>query len=179
MRNVDRYNIQLGCTTRLGGLAPARPKNCAGCTSSLLLAQSKQRWPRGTFAFFVRGSRFAVICASRFTFVLRDSRFAVICASHFTFVLCGLHFLIRGSYFHVHASQVRAFSFAVRTFSFVLRSSRFALSHSRLVLSRSCFAVCSSQFTDRPCPFSIPGASQACMRIIMNKQGRPSDRALS
>ena len=80
-------------------------------------------WPRGTFAFFVRGSRFVVICASRFSFVLRGSRFAlrgsrfaVICASHFTFVLRGSRFLIRGSYFLVPASQ-----FAVRSSWFVVR----------------------------------------------------------
>ena len=72
-------------------------------------------WPRGTFAFFVRGSRFAVICASRFSFVLRGSRFAVICASNFTFVLRGSRFLIRGSYFLVRASQ-----FAVRGSWFVV-----------------------------------------------------------
>ena len=81
-------------------------------------------WPRGTFVFFVCGSRFAVICASRFTFllrgwrfVLRDLRFAAIFASHFTFVLRGSRFLIRGLYFLVRASQ-----FAVRGLQLVLSS---------------------------------------------------------
>ena len=115
-------------------------------------------WPRGTFAFFVRGSRFAVICASRFSFVLRGSRFvlrgsrfavicasrfsfvlrgsrfAVICASHFTFVLRGSRFLIRGSYFLVRASQ-----FAVRSswFVVVLEQGGGSIYH-RLFLRRKC-----------------------------------------
>ena len=129
------------------------------------------RWPRSTFAFFVRGSRFAVICASRFSFVLRGSRFvlrgsrfAVICASRFSFVLRGsrfavrrhlcLAFFIRASRFAVRrhlclAFFVRASRFAVRRhlcLAFHVRASRFALSYSQFILSRSCFAVRGSWF---------------------------------
>ena len=89
-------------------------------------------WPRGTFAFFVRGSRFAVICASRFSFVLRGSRFAVICASRFSFVLRGSRFVLRGSRFAVICAS---------HFTFVLRGSRFLIRGSYFLVRASQFAV--------------------------------------
>ena len=109
-------------------------------------------WPRGTFAFFVRGSRFAVICASRFSFVLRGSRFvlrgsrfAVICASRFSFVL-------RGSRFAVICAS---------NFSFVFRGSRFAVicaSHFTFVLRGSRFLIRGSYFLVRASQFAVRGS---------------------